>query len=335
MQKSVDQAIEALQKKLSKRVVYNLAKGPEVDRPEGIIPTGIISLDYLLSGGLLPGRIVELIGMEGVGKTTIAYHLAAAVQRANPDDSVVFVNAEYALDSDYYAKCGGDIERTIVVDPDDGDQALEATRQFVEAGVPLVIVDSVAGLVPRSELAGEVGDQHIGLLARLMNQTMRILGPGCRRTGSIVIFINQIRMAVGQWGNPETTPGGMGLRFHASARLDMRRVRGIKVADADVGIEARVKVLKLKWGIPQRKAVVQIYFGEGISALADLLMWGEEKGFIARAGSYYYYVPTEGDKVSIGQGQKQAMESLRTETQLADELSGRIRKELFGDSSTP
>ena len=322
----IDSALRDLQKRFGKHVVYDLEEGPgPTPYAASLIPTGFISLDWVLDGGILPGRVMEIFGPEGVGKTTLVYHLAAAVQRARPGEKCVFVNTEYAFDDDYYMACGGDSSQIIIVNPDDGDQALEATRKFVEAGSPLVIVDSVAGLVPKAELEGAVGDRHIGLMARLMNQSLRIIGPGASRTGSIVIFVNQIRYKIGvTFGNPETTPGGQGLRFHSSVRLDMRRVRSVKSGTDIIGAETRIKCLKNKWGMPWRTAVVEIRFGEGIQRVSDLVNWGDEKGVLVKRGSYYYYI-VDDVEVTLGQGRVAATQYLIDHPDLAREVEWALR----------
>ena len=294
------------------------------DNPQGdvdVIPTGSLGLDRALGvGGVPRGRVVEIYGPEASGKTTLTLNLIAEAQGRGL--LAAFIDAEHALDRAYAEQLGVDVESLLLAQPDSGEEALEICERLVrDAEVGLVVIDSVAALVPRAEIAGEMGDHHVGLQARLMSQALRKLTPAVHRQGSTVVFINQIRMKIGTggYGSPETTTGGRALRFYASVRMDIRRIAGLKDGDRVYGSRVRVKVVKNKVAPPHAKAEFDIVFGRGIDGLGELLDLAVDAGICAKSGSWYSHGETR-----LGQGRNRARDLLASKP----ELTAAIREEL-------
>ncbi len=317
-EKALETALSQIDRHFGKGTVMRL--GSDERAPVEIIPTGSIALDAALGiGGLPRGRIVEIYGPESSGKTTVALHAIANVQRAG--GIAAFVDAEHALDPVYAEKLGVDIDQLLVSQPDTGEQALEITDMLVRSGaVDLVVVDSVAALVPRAEIEGEMGDSHVGLQARLMSQALRKLTGGLSQTKTTAIFINQLREKVGVFfGSPETTSGGKALKFYASVRLDIRRIETLKDGGNAVGNRTRVKVVKNKMAPPFKQAEFDILFGVGISREGSLIDFGVDHGIVNKSGAWYTY---EGDQ--LGQGKENARRYLRENPEIAAEIEDRI-----------
>lgn len=320
-----DRALEVTLSQIRKRygdgaiMKLGTAQGMDVEA----IPTGSLGLDIALGiGGIPRGRITEIYGPEMSGKTTLCYHVIAEAQRVG--GVAAFIDTEHAMDPGYAAKCGVDIESLYISQPDDAEQALEITEALVRSGaVDVVVVDSVAALVPRAEIEGDMGEPHMGLQARLMSQALRKLAGAIKRSNTSVIFTNQLRMKIGVlFGNPETTPGGRALKFYSAVRLDMRRVQSIKEGSNVVGNRTRVWVKKNKVAPPFKQAEFDIMYNEGISREGDLLDVGSEMGIIEKRGSYYSY-----GEVRVGQGRENAKQFLRENPSLVEEISNRIREE--------
>ncbi|MCZ7563409.1 MAG: recombinase RecA [Burkholderiales bacterium] len=289
-----------------------------------VTSTGSLGLDVALGvGGLPRGRVVEIYGPESSGKTTLCLQVVAEIQKAG--GTAAYIDAENALDPQYAAKLGVRIDDLLISQPDTGEQALEIADMLVRSGsVDLIVIDSVAALVPRAEIEGEMGDQLPGLQARLMSQALRKLTGNIKRTNTLVIFINQIRMKIGvMFGNPETTTGGNALKFYASVRMDIRRIGSIKKADEVIGSETRVKVVKNKVAPPFREAVFDILYGQGISREGEILELGVQAGVVEKSGAWYAY-----KKDRIGQGKDNAREYLKEHPELAAEIEARIREKL-------
>lgn len=317
--KALDAALAQIEKQFGKGSVMKLGdtKTMEVET----IPTGSLSLDIALGmGGIPRGRIVEVYGPESSGKTTVSLHMVAEVQKRG--GIAGFIDAEHALDPAYAKKIGVDIDNLYISQPDNGEQALEITETMVRSGaVDIVIVDSVAALVPKAEIDGDMGDSHVGLQARLMSQALRKLTAVISKSNCIVIFINQLREKVGiMFGNPETTTGGRALKFYSSIRLDVRRVEAIKQAGEVIGNHTRVKVVKNKIAPPFKEAEFDIMFGEGISVAGDILDLAADIGVIQKSGAWYAY---EGNK--IGQGRENAKNFLKENPQIMDEVEQKVR----------
>lgn len=291
-----------------------------------VVSTGSLSLDIALGcGGLPRGRVVEIYGPESSGKTTLTLEVIAQVQRSG--GTAAFVDAEHALDPAYAKKIGVNVDELLISQPDTGEQALEITDMLVRSGaVDIIVIDSVAALTPKAEIEGEMGDSHVGLQARLMSQALRKLTANIKRSNTLVVFINQIRIKIGvMFGNPETTTGGNALKFYASVRLDIRRIGAIKKGDEVVGNETRVKVVKNKVAPPFRKAEFEILYGEGISREGELIDLGVKHGFVQKSGSWYSY-----DNDRIGQGKENVKEFLRDNVDIAEQLDRQIRDQVFG-----
>ncbi len=289
------------------------------------IPTGSLSLDIALGvGGIPRGRVTEIYGPESSGKTTITQHIVAEAQKLG--GTAAFIDMEHALDPVYADACGVDVENLLISQPDMGEQALEITETLVRSGaVDVVVIDSVAALVPRAELEGDMGDAHMGLMARLMSQALRKLSGAIKQANTAVIFTNQLRQKIGVvYGNPETTTGGQALKFYASVRLDVRRVQSIKVGSEVVGNRTRVRVVKNKVAPPFQTAEFDIMYNEGISKAGDLLDLATEMEIISKRGSYYSY----GDQ-RIAQGRENAKEFLHQNWELAEEIEANLRGELL------
>ncbi|MFL5738660.1 MAG: recombinase RecA [Flavisolibacter sp.] len=292
--------------------------------PMDVVSTGSIGLDAALGiGGLPRGRVIEIYGPESSGKTTVATHVIAEAQKKG--GMCAFIDAEHAFDSVYAQKLGVDIDNLLISQPDYGEQALEiADRLILSGALDVVVIDSVAALVPKGELEGEMGDSKMGLQARLMSQALRKLTATISKTNTICIFINQLREKIGvMFGNPETTTGGNALKFYASVRLDIRRMSQIKDGEEAIGNRVKVKVVKNKVAPPFRNAEFDIVFGEGISKIGEILDMGVEMGIVQKSGSWFSY---NGDK--LGQGREQVKSLLHDNPQLADELEGKIREKI-------
>ena len=290
------------------------------------IPTGSLSLDLALGvGGIPRGRIAEIYGPESSGKTTLCQHIVAEAQKLG--GTAAYIDMEHALDPAYAAKCGVDINNLLVSQPDTGEQALEITETLVRSGaVDLVVVDSVAALVPRSELEGDMGDATMGVQARLMSQALRKLSGAINQTKTSVVFTNQLRQKIGvMFGNPETTTGGQALKFYASVRLDVRRIQAIKMGEEVIGNRTRVRVVKNKVSAPFRTAEFDIMFNEGISKVGDMLDLATKLEIITKRGAFFSY----GD-IRIGQGRENSKEFLRQNQDLANEIEAVIRKKALG-----
>jgi recombination protein RecA len=320
--KTLEAVMAQIEKAHGKGAVMRL--GDEVRVPIDVIPTGSIALDIALGiGGLPRGRVVEIYGPESSGKTTVALHAVASAQKAG--GIAAFIDAEHALDPDYAQKLGVDTDALLVSQPDTGEQALEIADMLIRSGaIDIIVIDSVAALVPRAEIEGEMGDSHVGLQARLMSQALRKLTGAISNSGTTAIFINQLREKIGvMFGSPETTTGGKALKFYASVRLDVRRIETLKDGTDAVGNRTRVKVVKNKLAPPFKQAEFDIIYGQGISREGGLIDMGVEHGFVRKAGAWYTY---EGDQ--LGQGKENARSFLKDNPDLADELEKKIKEKL-------
>jgi len=323
-QKALNAALGQIEKQFGKGAVMRLGDGG-VDMDMGVISTGSLSLDMALGvGGLPRGRVIEVYGPESSGKTTMALQVIAECQKIG--GAAAFIDAEHALDPVYAGKLGVDIDELMVSQPDTGEQALEITDMLVRSGaVDVVVVDSVAALTPKAEIEGDMGDSHMGLQARLMSQALRKLTSNIKRSNTMVIFINQLRMKIGvMFGNPETTTGGNALKFYASVRLDIRRIGAIKRGDEVIGNETRVKVVKNKVAPPFKQCEFEILYGEGTSREGELIDLGVKLGMVDKAGAWYSYKDER-----IGQGKDNSRTFLKENPQIADEIDARIRAELL------
>jgi recombination protein RecA len=320
--KSLDTVMGQIEKSFGKGAVMRL--GDDVRPPIEVIPTGSISLDVALGiGGLPRGRIVEIYGPESSGKTTVALHAVANAQRGG--GIAAFIDAEHALDPEYAKKLGVDTDALLVSQPDTGEQALEIADMLIRSGaLDIIVIDSVAALVPRAEIEGEMGDSHVGLQARLMSQALRKLTGALNTTGTTAIFINQLREKIGvMFGSPETTTGGKALKFYASVRLDVRRIETLKDGSDPVGNRTRVKVVKNKVSPPFKQAEFDILYGQGISREGGLIDMGVEHGFVRKSGAWYTY---DGDQ--LGQGKENARQFLKDNPDLANEIEKKIKEKL-------
>jgi recombination protein RecA len=319
-QKALEAAMAQIEKQFGKGSVMKM-DGTEIDESIEAISTGSLGLDIALGiGGLPKGRVVEIYGPESSGKTSLTLSVVAAAQKAG--GTAAFIDAEHALDTQYAAKLGVNLTDLLISQPDTGEQALEITDMLVRSGsVDVVVVDSVAALTPRAEIEGDMGDSHMGLQARLMSQALRKLTGNIKKTNTLVIFINQIRMKIGvMFGNPETTTGGNALKFYSSVRLDIRRIGAIKKGDEVVGAETRVKVVKNKVAPPFRQAEFDVMYGEGISLEGEIIEQGVQLKLIEKAGAWYSY---NGEK--IGQGKDNVREYLKQNPDISKGLEGQIR----------
>lgn len=326
--KALSAALTQIERQFGKGSVMRLGDS-SVRENIDVISTGSLGLDIALGiGGLPRGRVVEIFGPESSGKTTLTLQVIAECQKQG--GTAAFVDAEHALDPQYAAKLGVNVEELLISQPDTGEQALEITDMLVRSGaVDVVVVDSVAALTPKAEIEGEMGDQHMGLQARLMSQALRKLTANIKRSNTLVIFINQIRMKIGvMFGNPETTTGGNALKFYASVRLDIRRTGAIKKGDEILGSETRVKVVKNKVAPPFRQAEFDILYGQGISRHGEIVELGVTQGLVEKSGTWYSY----GNK-KIGQGKENACQFLRDNPDIAVEIEQQIRAKLLAASS--
>ena len=320
--KALDTALAQIERQFGKGSVMRL--GDETRAPVEVIPTGAISLDIALGiGGLPRGRIVEIYGPESSGKTTVALHAVANAQAQG--GIAAFIDAEHALDPEYAKKLGVDTDALLVSQPDTGEQALEIADMLIRSGaIDIIVVDSVAALVPRAEIEGEMGDSHVGLQARLMSQALRKIAGALNNSNTTAIFINQLREKIGvMFGSPETTTGGKALKFYASVRLDVRRIETLKDGSEAVGNRTRVKVVKNKMAPPFKQAEFDMIYGEGISREGGLIDMGVEHGFVRKSGAWYTY---DGDQ--LGQGKENARTFLKDNPDLADELEKKIKTKL-------
>lgn len=322
--KALVAALGQIERQFGKGAVMRLGDSTAA-RDIEVVSTGSLALDVALGiGGLPKGRVVEIYGPESSGKTTLTLQAIAECQKNG--GTAAFVDAEHALDPSYAERIGVNVDDLLVSQPDTGEQALEITDMLVRSGaVDIVVVDSVAALTPRAEIEGDMGDSHMGLQARLMSQALRKLTGNIKRSNTMVIFINQIRMKIGvMFGSPETTTGGNALKFYASVRLDIRRIGAIKKGDEILGNETRVKVVKNKLAPPFKKAEFEILYGEGISRLGELIDMGVEYDMVNKAGSWYSY-----NDERIGQGKENARAYLLENPEMANEIDQRLRTQLL------
>ncbi|TQL04492.1 recombinase RecA [Cellulomonas sp. SLBN-39] len=321
-QKALEAALGQIDRQFGKGSVMRL--GEDTRAPVEVIPTGSVTLDVALGiGGLPRGRVIEIYGPESSGKTTVALHAVANAQRAG--GIAAFIDAEHALDPEYAKKLGVDTDALLVAQPDNGEQALEIMDTLIRSGaIDIVVIDSVAALVPKAEIEGEMGDSHVGLQARLMSQALRKITGALNSSGTTAIFINQLREKIGVFfGSPETTTGGKALKFYASVRMDIRRIETLKEGSEPIGNRTRVKVVKNKMAPPFKQAEFDILYGHGISREGSLIDMGVEHGFIRKSGAWYTY---EGDQ--LGQGKENARGFLRDNPDLADEIDKKIKEKL-------
>ncbi len=317
---SLEKVLTELEKQFGKGAVMRL--GDNTHAKVEVVSTGSLSLDIALGAGGYPkGRIIEIFGPESSGKTTFALHAIAEVQKLG--GKAAFIDAEHALDPIYAKNLGVDINELLLAQPDTGEQALEICEALVRSNaIDIVVIDSVAALVPQAEIDGEMGDSHVGLQARLMSQALRKLGGTINKTKTIAIFINQLREKVGvMFGNPETTPGGRALKFYSSVRLDVRRSESIKVGDSIIGNRTNVKVVKNKIAPPFRTATVDIMYGEGVSKEGEIVDLGVDAGVLEKSGSWFSY---NGEK--LGQGKENVKLLLKQNKELAKEIENKIRE---------
>ncbi len=319
--KAIEAAISQLERQFGKGTVMRLGEATKIEVP--VIPSGSLGLDVATGiGGIPKGRITEIFGPESSGKTTLALHIIAEAQKEG--GVAAFIDAEHALDVHYARKLGVNVEDLLVSQPDTGEQALEIAEVLARSGgIDIIVVDSVAALVPRAEIEGEMGEMQVGLQARLMSQAMRKLTAAIAKTQTAVIFINQIRMKIGMmgYGSPETTPGGNALKFYSSLRLDIRRIGTIKQDGEAVGNRVRVKVVKNKMAPPFKEAEFDIYYGEGISRLTEILDWGVKLGVVEKSGAWYSYA---GER--LGQGRENVRRFLGEKPELAETIERQIRE---------
>lgn len=323
--KALDAALSQIERQFGKGSVMRLGDPTQKNEVESI-STGSIGLDLALGiGGLPRGRVVEIYGPEASGKTTLTLQTIAACQRAG--GTAAFVDAEHALDPVYAGKLGVNVDELLVSQPDTGEQGLEITDMLVRSGaVDMVVVDSVAALTPRAEIEGDMGDSHMGLQARLMSQALRKLTGNIKKSNTLVVFINQIRMKIGvMFGNPETTTGGNALKFYSSVRLDIRRTGAIKKGDEILGNETRVKVVKNKLAPPFKQVHFDILYGQGISREGELIDMGVAEGLVDKAGAWYSYAGNR-----IGQGKDNVRRYFIENPEVADELDTKLRDKLLG-----
>jgi recombination protein RecA len=318
-EKALEMALSQIEKQYGKGAIMRLGESAHIKMES--ISTGSLQLDLALGiGGLPKGRIIEIYGPESSGKTTVALHCIAEAQKAG--GNAAFIDAEHALDPLYAEKLGVDIENLIVSQPDTGEQALEIAEALVRSGaIDILVIDSVAALVPKAEIDGEMGDSHMGLQARLMSQALRKLAGSIKKSNTIAVFINQLREKIGvMFGNPETTTGGRALKFYASVRLDIRRIEAIKNGDEFIGNRTRVKVVKNKVAPPFKKVEFDIIYGKGISRSGDVLDLSVAEGYVRKSGSWFSY----GDE-KLGQGRNNARDYLESHSGLMEELDRKIR----------
>lgn len=317
---ALEMALRQIEKQFGKGSIMKL--GESTHMQVEVVPSGSLALDIALGiGGLPRGRVIEVYGPESSGKTTVALHAIAEVQKAG--GQAAFIDAEHALDPSYASKLGVNIDELLLSQPDTGEQALEIAEALVRSGaVDIVVVDSVAALVPKAEIEGEMGDSHVGLQARLMSQALRKLSGAIAKSKTIAIFINQLREKVGvMFGNPETTPGGRALKFYSTVRLDVRRIESIKMGNDIVGNRTRIKVVKNKVAPPFKQAEIDIMYGQGISKEGSIIDIGTELDIVNKSGAWYSY---EGER--LGQGRENAKQYLKENVQISDVIENKIRE---------
>jgi len=327
-EKALESTLANLTKRFGDGTIMRLGEATHLD--VAVIPTGSLALDWALGvGGIPRGRVTEIYGPEGSGKTTICQHIVAQAQKAG--GLAAFIDMEHALDPTYARRCGVDVDNLYISQPDTGEQALEIAEALVRSGaMDVVVIDSVAALVPRAEIEGEMGDSHPGLQARLMSQALRKLSGAIKQSNTAMVFTNQLRMKIGvMFGNPETTSGGQALKFYATVRLDVRRIQSIKQGGEIIGNRTRVRVTKNKVAPPFRKAEFDIMYSEGISRSGDLVDMGVELETIDKRGSFYYY-----GEERLAQGRENAKEFLDQNPDLAAEIESQIRP-MIGLASAP
>ena len=320
--KALDAALQQIERAFGKGSIMRMGQRPGDEQAE-VIPSGSLGLDIALGiGGMPRGRIIEIYGPESSGKTTLALHAIAEAQKRG--GTCAFIDAEHALDPTYARKLGVDVDNLLISQPDAGEQALEIADTLVRSGaVDVLVVDSVAALVPRAELEGEMGDSHVGLHARLMSQALRKLTGSVSRSKTMLIFLNQIRLKIGvMFGNPETTTGGNALKFYASVRLEIRRIGAIKDRDQMVGNQTRVKVVKNKMAPPFRQVEFDIMYGEGISKVGELVDLGTKVGVVEKSGAWYSV-----DSQRIGQGRENAKQFLREHPEVGEVVERKVREQ--------
>jgi recombination protein RecA len=317
--KAIDLAVEQIEKQFGAGSIMKLGEAHKID--VATIPTGSLSLDLALGGGLPQGRVIEIYGPESSGKTTLALHAVAEVQKNG--GVAAFVDAEHALDPEYAKRIGVNLDTLLISQPDTGEQALEITETLVRSSaVDIIVVDSVAALVPRAEIEGEMGDSHVGLQARLMSQALRKLTGVIAKSKCTVVFLNQLRLKIGvMFGNPETTSGGQALKYYASVRMDIRGSEQIKDGDVSIGKHVKVKIVKNKVAAPFKVAEFDIMFNEGISTAGDLIDLAVKYGLVAKTGAWYSYKDEK-----IGQGREAAKQYLKDHKPLMGSLDKEIRK---------
>ena len=328
--KALAAALQQIEKQFGKGSIMKMGDG-EIDEAIQVVSTGSLGLDIALGvGGLPRGRVVEIYGPESSGKTTLCLQVVAEMQKLG--GVAAFIDAEHALDPQYAQKLGVNVGELLISQPDTGEQALVIADMLVRSGsVDIIVIDSVAALTPRAEIEGEMGDQMVGLHARLMSQALRKLTANIKKTNTLVVFINQIRMKIGvMFGSPETTTGGNALKFYASVRLDIRRIGAIKRGDEVIGSETKVKVVKNKVAPPFREAIFDILYGEGISRQGEIVEMGVAHKLVDKSGAWYAY---KGEK--IGQGKDNAREFLRGHPEIAREIETRIREAASGTVIKP
>jgi recombination protein RecA len=326
--KAVEMAVSQIERQFGKGAIMKMGDG--VDRKVEVISTGALSLDLALGiGGVPRGRVVEIYGPEASGKTTLALHVVAEAQRNG--GIAAFIDAEHALDAIYARKLGVDVDELLISQPDTGEQALEIADMLIRSGaLDVVVIDSVAALVPRAEIEGEMGDTHVGLQARLMSQALRKITANLSRSKTTAVFINQLREKIGvMFGSPETTPGGRALKFYSSVRIDVRRIEAIKDGGENVGNRVRAKVAKNKMAPPFRLAEFDIMFGEGISREGSLLDVAVDQGVVKKSGAWFTY-----EKDQLGQGRENSKRFLRENPEIAMQLQAKIY-ELVGMAASP
>jgi recombination protein RecA len=320
--KALDAAVAQIERAFGKGSIMRMGARPDGQQVD-VVPTGSLGLDLALGiGGLPRGRIIEIFGPESSGKTTLALHVIAEAQKRG--GACAFIDAEHAMDPTYASKLGVDLDNLLISQPDAGEQALEIADTLIRSGaIDVLVVDSVAALVPRAELEGEMGDSHMGLHARLMSQALRKITGSVSKSKTILVFLNQIRMKIGvMFGNPETTTGGNALKFYASVRLEIRRTGQIKERDEVVGNATRVKVVKNKMAPPFRQVEFDIMYGEGISRTGELIDLGIKAGVVEKSGSWFSY-----SSQRVGQGRENAKQFLRDHPEIADAIEAKVREQ--------
>jgi len=319
----IESLLEELKKKFGEGSIVRL--GQETSLKVETIPTGSLSLDSALGvKGIPRGRIVEIFGAEQTGKTTLALHIIAQAQKRGGIGA--FIDAEHSFDPEWARKCGVKVEDLLISQPDSGEEALKIVETLINSGkIDVIVIDSVAALVPRTELGGEMGEIPVGLQARLMSHALRKLAGTISKTKSIIIFLNQVRMKIGQmYGAPETTPGGLALKFYASVRIQLKRIAQLKRGEKIIGNRIEAKIVKNKVAPPFKTAVFDIYYDEGLSRAGEVFLLGQEKGIIKKSGNYFFF-----GEQKLGQGQEQAREFLKENPKILEEIEELLKKEMF------